>query len=150
MQEQCRVQGSTQCGTTRACSAHISQRSFLCSPGEERVQGGNKAGNRFTKWKRTERKTLSGESSQVPTEGALWLAAVLALTALAPEGGAPPTPSRFSLLLTSNFLELKETKGATSHHFLGWPENGKWNWPCLETFLRIEALKEPWHRSVAP
>lgn len=72
-QEQCRVQGSTQCSTTRACSAHISQRSFLCSPGEERVQGGNKAGNRFTKWKRRERTTLSGESSQVPTEGTLWL-----------------------------------------------------------------------------
>lgn len=48
----------------------------------------------------------------------------MALTALAPEGGAPPTPSRFSLLLTSNFLELKEIEEATSHHFLGWPENG--------------------------
>lgn len=56
------------------------------------------------------------------------LAAVLALTALAPEGGTPPTPSRFSLLLTSSFLELKETKWATSQHFFGWPEDAKWSW----------------------
>lgn len=48
--------------------------------------------------------------------------------ALAPEGGAPPTPSRFSLLLTSSFLELKGTKWATSHHFLGWPEDPKRSW----------------------
>lgn len=51
------MRGSTQCSTTRACSAHISQRSFL-----------------------------------------------------------------------SSFLELKETKWATSHHFLGWPEDAKWSW----------------------
>lgn len=74
------------------------------------------------------------------------LAAVLALTALAPEGGTPPTPSRFSLLLTSSFLELKETKWATSHTSLA----GQKMQSGAGTFLRMEALKEPWHRSVVP
>lgn len=69
------MRGSTQCSTTRACSAHISQRSFL-----------------------------------------------------------------------SSFLELKETKWATSHTSLA----GQKMQSGAGTFLRIEALKEPWHRSVVP
>lgn len=46
----------------------------------------------------------------------------------------------------SSFLELKETKWATSHTSLA----GQKMQSGAGTFLRMEALKEPWHRSVVP